>query len=75
MEEPVPTSVPPQLPVYHIQLAPVPRLPPETLSVLVFPGVIVDGLAVAEVAETDVVFTLTVLLTHEVVLQVPSALT
>ena len=30
---PVPTSVPPQLPLYHLQVAPDPRLPPTTLKV------------------------------------------
>ncbi len=34
---PVPTDVPPQLPLYHLQLAPVPRLPPVVLSVVLLP--------------------------------------
>ncbi len=34
---PVPNVVPPQLPLYHLQLAPVPRLPPLTLKVVLFP--------------------------------------
>lgn len=34
---PVPSAVPPQEPVYHCQLAPVPRLPPFTVRVLDVP--------------------------------------
>ena len=48
-DDPVPTDVPPQLPEYHFQLAPVPRAPPETDSVVELPlqivvvPVILDG--------------------------------
>ncbi len=51
---PVVTSVPPQLPLYHFQLPPVPNVPPFTLSVVLWPSQIVDELALALVAGTDV---------------------
>ncbi len=50
---PVPTEVPPQLPLYHLQLAPAPRLPPLTLNVVFLPRQIVV-VPVIEVAGTDV---------------------
>lgn len=56
---PEPTRVPPQDPVYHFQLAPVPRDPPATLSV-VAPPQVVAGLALAEVGATDGVLIVTV---------------
>lgn len=34
---PVPANVPPQLPVYHFQLAPVPKLPPLTDKLVALP--------------------------------------
>jgi hypothetical protein len=37
METPLPAGVPPQLPEYHFQLAPVPRLPPKTDNVVLLP--------------------------------------
>ena len=37
IELPVPTGVPAQPPLYHFQLAPVPRLPPLTLNVVDVP--------------------------------------
>ena len=33
MLAPVPTAVPPQVPLYHTHVAPVPKLPPVTLKV------------------------------------------
>ena len=50
---PVPTAVPPQLPLYHFQLAPVPKLPPLTLNVVVLPKQIVV-VPLIEVAGTEV---------------------
>ena len=50
---PVPTDVPPQLPLYHLQLAPTPRLPPVVLSVVLWPLHIVV-VPLIEVAGTDV---------------------
>ena len=50
---PVPTDVPTQLPLYHLQLALVPRLPPLTLKVVFLPRQIVV-VPVIEVAGTDV---------------------
>jgi hypothetical protein len=74
-EVPVPTTVPPQLPVDHTQTAPVPKEPPTRLSVVDVP--LQTGLADAliEVGAVDRVFTVTVTLAHAVVLQVPSART
>ena len=56
---PEPTRVPPQDPVYHFQLAPVPREPPATLSVVAPPHV-VAGLALADVGATEGVLIVTV---------------
>ena len=50
---PVPTDVPPQLPLYHLQLAPTPRLPPLTLNVVFLPRQIVV-VPLIEVAGTEV---------------------
>jgi hypothetical protein len=72
---PVPADAPPHDDVYHLQLAPVPRLPPLIDNVLVLPLHIVVALADAVVAGTDVSCTVTVTLLQMVLLQVPSALT
>ena len=73
---PLPTDVPPHEPVYQYQSAPVPNEPPVSVSVTVVPEQIVDeGFAVIEVGEVDNVFTMIVIFTHAVVLQMPSALT
>ena len=50
---PVPTAVPPQDPLYHLQVAPVPRAPPVTLSVTVPGPQSVVALALAAVAAVD----------------------
>ena len=50
---PVPTDVPPQLPLYHLQLAPAPRLPPVVLSVVLWPLHMVV-VPLIDVAGTDV---------------------
>jgi hypothetical protein len=71
---PVPTDVPPQLPLYHFQLAPLPRLPPLTLRFVFLPRQIVV-VPVIEEAGTEVSRTFTVMLRQRVLLQVPSALT
>ena len=73
-DEPVLNAEPPQLPLYHFQLAPVPRLPPITLSVVLPPRQIVV-VPLIEVAGTEVSCTVTVMLLHIVLLQVPSART
>ena len=73
-EAPELTKVPPQEPEYQYQLASDPRLPPVIPRVVEFPehtGVI----PVTAVAAEEAVFTVTMTLTHDVVLQVPSALT
>ena len=75
MVPPVPTNVPPQLLVYHFQLAPVPNPPPCTVRSVLSPGQI-DGLsAIAPEGAVDNVLAVTVTETQLVLFQVPSALT
>jgi hypothetical protein len=50
---PVPTNVPPQLPVYHLHVAPVPNAPPCTVKVVVVGPQLVVTLLVAPVGATD----------------------
>ena len=73
---PEPTNVPPQLLVYQFQLAPLPREPPKTCKLVdaLLPHT-VEGVAVALVGATELVFTVTVTLAHPVLPQVPCALT
>ena len=52
MEAPLPTNVPPQVPEYQNQDAPVPREPPATLKV-VTPPQVGFGLALAEDGAPD----------------------
>ncbi len=59
-EAPVPTCVPPQLPVYQIQLGAELSVPPFTCKVVDCPDVILVELAVALVGETGAVQTVTV---------------
>ena len=54
---PVPTEVPPQLPVIHLRVVPD---PPVAVSVLLDPEQIVVGLADADVGATGSGFTVTV---------------
>lgn len=72
---PVPTSVPLHEPSYQFQSAPVPRDPPETVSVEVPLAHTAGELAVADAGAVELVFTVTVTLAHAVLLHVPSALT
>ena len=69
---PVPIS---ELPRYHLQRAPLPRLPPFTVRVTLVDPQVESALALMPVATTLGVFTLMDLLAHAVVLQVPTALT
>jgi len=69
---PVAIAVPPQLPLYHFQLAPVPRLPPLTLNVVFLPRQMVV-VPLIEVAGNEVSCTVTVTLLQMVLLHVPSA--
>ena len=64
-----------QLPLYHSQVAPVPNEPPLLERVVLWPRQIVVDVAVADVAGTDVSFTVSVTLLHAVLLHVPSART
>ena len=60
--------------MYQFQFAAVPNVP-VTLNVDAEPKQITAGVAVAVVGSVDKVFTVIVVLKHNVVLQVPSALT
>lgn len=75
MLAPVPAAVPPQLPLYHCQLAAVPRLPPLMVKVALPPEQRLAVVVVIEVGTTEETLELTVTLEQAVVLQVPSALT
>ena len=61
--------------MYQFQTAPVPKLPPEMLNVVLEPLHTADGEAVIEEGSVDNKFTLIILETHAIVLHVPSALT
>ena len=65
----------PQEPEYQYQLAGVPKKPPAMLKVAEDAEQITDGVAIAESALTEKVLTVIVILTHEVELQIFSALT
>jgi len=67
---PVPADVPPHEPVNHCVVAPVPMLPPVTVSVVLLPLQMVV-VPLAPVGATDKVFTVTVTLAQVVVLHVP----
>jgi hypothetical protein len=70
---PVATNVPPHEPLYHFQLAPVPKEPPFGVRVVLLPlQMVVTPLM--EIAETEVSRTTTVTGKQAVLLQVPSAL-
>jgi hypothetical protein len=57
MLAPLPTGVPPQLPEYHSHEAPVPSVPPVTLSVEELPAHISACTAEAPVGASESVFT------------------
>ena len=71
---PVPAAVPPQEPVYHLATAPVPAVPPESVSV-VLPPLHIVVVPVMLTGATELVFTVTATLAQAVVLHVPSYLT
>jgi len=72
---PLPTSVPPQLPLYHCQLAAVPKLPPLALNVAEAPEHKLVVLVFTELAGVEAELVLMVILEHAVVLQAPTAFT
>jgi hypothetical protein len=72
---PVPAALAPQPLAYHCQVPPVPRLPPLTVSVLLFPEQMAPADGLAEAGAVDTAFTLTVMLEQTVVLQEPTAFT
>jgi hypothetical protein len=59
---PVPTDVPPQLPVIHLSVVPD---PPVAVSVVLAPEQIVDGLADAEDGAVGPALTVTVVVTQD----------
>jgi len=67
--------LPPHDEVYQYQFAPVPKKPPDTLSVEASSEQIIAGVALAEVGIEERVLTVTVVFKQVDVLQVPSALT
>ena len=72
IEAPVPINVPPQEPVYHFQVAPVPNEPPFTLSVKFTP---VEANATEEVIDVGAALTaFTVVVTLAEVPEQPAAL-
>lgn len=75
MLAPEPTRVPPQLPVYHCQLAAVPRLPPLTESVAVPPEHKPVVVVLMELAAVEAALVFTIKPEQAVVLQIPTAFT
>ena len=75
IEEPVPTGVPGQPPVYQCHDAPVPSEPPPTVNVVEPPPHKGLGLAEADEGAVEGLLTLTVTWAQPVVLQFPCALT
>ena len=76
IDTPLPTNTPPQLPEYHCQLAPLPKEPPTTESVVELPAQIGFTVALILVGSVDsVLLTFTVTVTQVVELQMPSPLT
>ena len=71
---PVPTDVPLQLPKYHFQLPPVPKEPPLSDNVLLWPRQIVE-VPLMLLAGTELSLTVKVIVLHTVLLHVPSART
>ena len=74
-ELPEPSNVPLQLPEYHCQEAPVPKVPFFTAKLVGLPEQKTFGLATADVGFVDKIPTVIAIEAQVVVLQVPSALT
>ena len=72
---PEPAYVPPQEPVYQIQVAPVPKLPPFLLTKAPEPIHIVPGKTDTESGTTELMLSEMVVLLQAVVLQAPCART
>lgn len=72
---PVPTALVPQPLAYHCHVPPVPRLPPLTVKVLLFPEQIALAEGLADAGAVDTALTLIVILEQSVVLQVPTPFT
>ena len=78
IDDPVPTKVPPQEPLYQMNAPPVPREPPFTLKRVLCPLHIAAEETVIEPGAVEAVFTVTVKDAHAVVVGQgadPSALT
>jgi len=70
-----PSYCPPQVPLYHFHTEPIPNEPPDNCNVDDNPEHITEGVPVADVADAELVFIVTLALIQFVVLQVPSPLT
>ena len=76
MDVPFPADVPPiHEPVYHCQVAEVPKDPPLNVNIVEFPGHIADGVDSADVEASETIFRVTSAVTQVVVPHVPSART
>ena len=76
IDAPLPEDVPPHEPVYHCHVAPVPKVPPDSVKVIAMPGQTVsEGDPETNETAVDKAFTVIVALTQVVVLQVPCART
>lgn len=75
MEVPLPSGVPPQVPLYHCQVAPVPNEPPVTVKVELLTGQMVVAVAEINAGAVETGLTVMVTDTQVVVLQGPSART
>ena len=71
---PVAIEVPPHEPLYHFQLPPVPKEPPLSDNVLLWPRQIVE-VPLMLLAGTELSRTVKVIVLHTVLLHVPSART
>ena len=71
---PVPSAVPPQVPEYHLAVAPVPVLPPTSVRVVLPPLQIVDTPEILRGA-VESVLTFTFIEAQVVVLHIPLYLT
>ena len=68
---PVPSAVPPQVPEYHLAVAPVPALPPTTVRVVLLPEQMFEMPEIL-VGATESVLTVINCEAQAVILQVPS---
>jgi hypothetical protein len=72
---PEPIEVPPHVPAYHFQLAPVPKVPPLTVRTTSVPVQVVSSEALMLLAANESAFSVIILLTQAVLPHIPSART